>query len=41
MNILECAALMVSHGRLCYLSSSPTEFISPTVAFGNDQMQKL
>lgn len=39
MNILECAALIVSHGGLCYLPASPTEFISLAVAFGKDQMQ--
>jgi hypothetical protein len=33
MIILECAALIVSHGGLCYLSTLPTEFISLTVAF--------
>jgi len=31
MIILECAALFVSHGGLCYLPYSPTEFISLTV----------
>jgi hypothetical protein len=33
MIILECAALIVSHGGLCYMSASPTEFISLAVAF--------
>jgi len=33
MIILECAALIVSHGELCYLPTSPTEFISFAVAF--------
>ena len=33
MIILECAALIVSHGDLCYLPTSPTEFISLAVAF--------
>jgi len=33
MNILECAALIVSLGELCYLSTSLIEFILLAVAF--------